>query len=339
MGTLRVTGTLTVKQFWPSGNSDADTCNIQIADPNTAFQYKAHSKGAWKTTLAFDEAEVHGRSDRYPAIKNGTVRVRLQGIDAPELHVSPNLSDEQKAALSQPQKAQWAAIEKTEFRQYWAQSCASELHAFLGAANKPVLDCEVTCTGNEPSDVFDGYGRMIGNVHVRVNGQLHDINYWVVKEGWAFPSFYDSMTLEEINPILNAWAIGENKSPLGKALSSTVGELDFNLHKEPGNGSYKSGSDKGPVLYPKLFRRLVNWSVQKRIGILNDSFFEFVAKGSEKWKLMADYRADQNTQKSHDLTELITQNGTVMLNPASVVFVADRSGKLMKNGQVVREWF
>jgi endonuclease YncB( thermonuclease family) len=339
VGTLRLHGTLAVKQFWPSGNSDADTCNIQIAGANSAFQYKAHANDAWKTTLVLESAEVHGRGDRHPLVKNGIVRVRLHGIDAPELHVSPSLSEEQKAALSPAQQAQWEALEKAEFRQHWAQSCASKLHGFLSTTNQPVLECEVTCRGNEPSDVFDGYGRMIGNVHVKVNGQLHDINYWVVKEGWAFPSFYDSMTLEAINPILNAWAIGLKKSPVGKALSSIVGELDFKLVTEHGNGTYKSGSDKGPVLYPKLFRRLVNWSVQKRLGILNDSFFDFVAKGAEKWKLMADYRADPNTQNSHDLTELITQTGTVMLDPASVVFVADRSSKVMKNGQVVRDWF
>jgi len=89
MGLLRVKGTIDSGQFWPKGTSDADTAVIVVAVD--AFQFQAASGGPFKTTHAFEGALVHGRQGaKAPIDGKGRVRVRLQGIDALELHYQPS---------------------------------------------------------------------------------------------------------------------------------------------------------------------------------------------------------------------------------------------------------
>lgn len=88
IGLLRVSGTIQLDQFWPSGSADADTAKILVDVGPGAFRFRAAPGGTFGNTRAFDNATVVGRGRR-PAIRNGQVTVRLQGIDAPELHYRP----------------------------------------------------------------------------------------------------------------------------------------------------------------------------------------------------------------------------------------------------------
>ncbi|HZD20930.1 MAG TPA: hypothetical protein VE325_09685, partial [Burkholderiales bacterium] len=92
MGLLRVKGTIDTGQFWPQGTSDADTAVILVGVHATnAFQFQETSGGKFKTTHAFEGALLHGRQGaKAPVDSQGRLRVRLQGIDAPELHYQPS---------------------------------------------------------------------------------------------------------------------------------------------------------------------------------------------------------------------------------------------------------
>jgi hypothetical protein len=52
---------------------------------------------------------------------------------------------------------------------------------------------------DHPNDVFDTYGRFIGDIQVRRGGSGQNINVWLAEQGWAFPALYSTMSAREIN--------------------------------------------------------------------------------------------------------------------------------------------
>jgi hypothetical protein len=84
--TLEVRGTIALSQFWPAGDSDADTAKVIVKVGGNAFKFGG------KITHAFDNAEVKRSlksQSGTPAIKKGKVTIRLQEIDCAELHFRP----------------------------------------------------------------------------------------------------------------------------------------------------------------------------------------------------------------------------------------------------------
>src|SRR5690348_10115494 len=294
MGLLRVNGTIDVAQFWPLGSSDADTAVIIVGvNAKNAFQFQETPGTKFKTTHAFDGALVHGKEGaKAPIDTQGRLRVRLQGIDAPELHYEPApLGKSLKASLSQTVIAAYSTLTR-KYRQHWGESAALALFHFLRKANKAVIPCTVTTVVAEPTDVFDTYGRLVGDIWVKVGGKPTDVNLWLVREGWVYPSFYDSMKAAEINAVLSAWQSGQKKGRVAKALAKTVGKLDFGLVFRSGkNMKVVSGADEGEVLYPKIYRRLVTWSAEKKAGVTGKPFKQFVMDGADKYLRLADYLA------------------------------------------------
>src|SRR5262245_54575613 len=55
-GLLIVAGTVDASQFWPSGDSDADTVKLAITKPQTAFQFRSSPGAKPQVTHAFDKA-------------------------------------------------------------------------------------------------------------------------------------------------------------------------------------------------------------------------------------------------------------------------------------------
>ena len=90
-GLLIIDGSVDVSQFWPGGKSDGDTVKFAITQPQTAFRFRSSPGATPMVTHAFDSAgmfqSVKGKRTFKPLIRNGAITLRLQGIDAPELHV------------------------------------------------------------------------------------------------------------------------------------------------------------------------------------------------------------------------------------------------------------
>ena len=335
MGLLRVSGTIDTGQFWPKGTSDADTAVILVGVD--AFQFQQSSGGSFKTTHAFEGALLHGRQGaKAPIDSQGRVRVRLQGIDAPELHYQPSpLGKSVKASLPKKVVDAYSALSH-RYRQHWAESAAFALLNFVLQSGNPVIPCTVTTVVNEPTDVFDTYARLVGDIWIKQK----NVNLWLVREGWVYPSFYDSMKANEINAVLKAWTPGKAKGRVAKALASIVGTLDFNLlYRSGANMNVVSGADKGPVLYPKMYRRLVTWSAEKQAGVTSQSFKQFVAGGGDKYLRLADYLASGKNAKSYPLATVLGASGACNLRPESTVFVEDPNSQLKKDNRIVHNWF
>src|SRR5262249_23705075 len=144
MGLLIISGVLSVKQFWPEGRSDADTATVDLAK-NKAFVF-VNNAGHRAQTHAFDNAESEGKFGRSAVInltKSGvrTVKIRLQGLDAPELHFQPQVPGSK--GFNHP------------FRQPMGETCAHALNAFLSTFGQVEIDCEVLTQVNKPTDVCD----------------------------------------------------------------------------------------------------------------------------------------------------------------------------------------
>src|SRR5262249_27169011 len=98
-GLLEVSGTIDLNQFWPVGESDADTTKIIVQAE--AFRFRPHPGSALQVTHAFDDAMVRGSAGSKPAVDTkGRVTIRLQGIDAPELHYRPRFPTKLTGAKS-----------------------------------------------------------------------------------------------------------------------------------------------------------------------------------------------------------------------------------------------
>ena len=104
-GMLEVAGSIDVNQFWPTGRSDADTTKVIVKVGGGAIQFRKDSSSPFQVTHVFDNATVKGRTTK-PPIKNGQLTIRLQGIDATELHYQPSpLSSTEKKGLSKAKLA------------------------------------------------------------------------------------------------------------------------------------------------------------------------------------------------------------------------------------------
>jgi endonuclease YncB( thermonuclease family) len=269
MGILRVRGTIDITQFWPAGSSDADTTKVKVTVGTGSFAYAENGR-TFKVTNVFDDARVVGKS-REPVIKNNKITVRLQGIDAPELHYRAGALP-RSDAISDEQRRQFNQLNRTERRQHWAESATLALKNKLARIGDSEIECEVLSLVDHPYELVDTYGRVVANIRVGRRADL-DINLWLAEEGWVVPTFYSSMTEAEIQALLAAMRKGKRKGRVVTAITGDTGAFDDSLVYRPHG---QPEDDKGPVLMPKLFRRQVAYQLQKRAGIVGGSFKAFL---------------------------------------------------------------
>ena len=226
MGTLQINGQLDLKKFWPTGKSDADTTKLILNVDKSSFKFQKKSTSPFKIIHDFEGAYLSkgfkdGIEKKQPVINilkaSSNVTIRLQGIDAPELHYKIYFNDYlgnlpknhpfvQDRIIPAAIKTQLDINNKPEYRQLFGETATIELVKFLKQANGTgtLINCTVESTVERPRDVIDKYGRIVGDIFVSVNGEKINVNFWQLENGWAFPSVYNSMTDGEINSVLAA---------------------------------------------------------------------------------------------------------------------------------------
>jgi endonuclease YncB( thermonuclease family) len=346
-GLLRVQGTIRVSQFWPAGESDADTAKIIVTlDPKRSFLFRESKGKPFKPTRAFIGASVGGKSVITTHKKSGesTVTIRLQGIDAPELHYNPSpLSKQEKSSASGAALAAFKALNK-KYRQHWGETCADTLRALLASTKKSELSCTVDTAVDHPGDVFDKYGRLIGDIFVTVKGKKVDINHWLAETGWAFPAFYESMTLPEIDAILKpAQKARENGTGIYPGATNTAGVFDFNLiFRAPKSvGGFHAGEDAGTVIFPKFFRRQCSWATRNRAGITSLTFEGWLRAGQEEYIPLDAFRAaggDPEVAKPSRRKLADTLQAGVFDHSGFDMIFLEAPANLYKNGKPVTRW-
>jgi len=261
MGLLTINGMLRAKQFWPEGRSDADTVTVELA-AHQPFVF-TDDAGKRHPTNAFDNAEVVGQHGRNVVIKRHktsnvhSITIRLQGIDAPELHYQPQVNGSGGKGINHP------------FRQSLGETSADALHAIVGSFGLSEIPCEVTTVVDLPSDVCDVFGRVVGNIALKIGGARIDINQRLLREGWVLPALYNSMSRAEIRAVLaDHTAATQAKRGLfsKRIVTNILAPFDPKKIERKGPASFKPFSDSGPVNFPKFFRRNAERHVREAIG-------------------------------------------------------------------------
>jgi endonuclease YncB( thermonuclease family) len=334
MGLLEINGTLDVKQFWPDGKSDADTTKVILKVGPGAFTFNG------KQTKAFAAAFIATK----PVItKKGTVTIRLQGIDAPELHYRPTYQDSKKKKYT---KAERTAIKKVnaEFRQKLAETGTMAVGNLLkGASGLTEVPCVVRTRVKKPNDVFDKFGRVVGDVYVTVGGTEVDLNHWVLEQGWALPALYNSMENDEINRVLAMAKVAEqdDRGVWGFPLKD-VRKFDFKLVYR-NKGKPNPAKDRGAASFAKVFRRVASWRVLGKAGFANGTFQEYLKahpddcyRTDEFTKHRKGWKADKKYLRK--LSDFVTAKGEFRSRPGGLVFVESESTLKDKDGNKITKW-
>ena len=338
VGLLEVRGTIDVSQFWPTGRSDADTTKVVVQITEDAFKFRTHPGAPARTTTFWQGAKVKGSIGLKPPIDNkNRLTIRLQGIDAPELHYqsSPLTSVERKAS-SEKALAQYKALNHF-YRQPFGATSTNALRNLLMKSSRQIIPCRVWTHVDHPSEIFDTYGRFVGDIDVTLRGQALDINYWLIKQGWAFPAFYSSMSADEIITITGlAKTARSKKLGIWKYLAKTIDAFDFNL-LEPATGDTRVlAKDKGPVLYPKLFRRQCSWALRKKAGISKLTLQQYLEARTDACFKTSEFLAQSiHSAKTYPFASFVKAGKTVGFEPDGLVFQEAPSKLLGVDGKEV----
>ncbi|MBM3562390.1 MAG: thermonuclease family protein [Alphaproteobacteria bacterium] len=278
-GTLKAVGSLDVSQFWPTGRSDADTTKLLLDVADDSIQFRRGDQSPFVTTKVFDDAVVRGRG-RNKAIRNGRLTIRLQGIDAPELHYRPAaLSSSEKKGLAEKQIEAFRDL-LAEYRQFFGATATKALSDFLRGFGDKIPSRAVTRV-DTPNEVFDAYGRFVGDIEIDDGAKVVNLNHWLVEGGWAFPTFYSSMSDAEIEAFIERAAKArDEKRGVWKLLSSKIDAFDFDLIEPRKNEVDVLDDDAGPMLFPKLFRCQANWAARRKAKATRLSFQDYLATAS-----------------------------------------------------------
>jgi endonuclease YncB( thermonuclease family) len=314
---LKFFGIIDLNQFWPNfteidnkviyGQSDANTIKVTI-DKKQGFLVQRHPYASGEKTKVFTNVLINGRVQKAPIDTKGQVTVRLQGINTPELHYKPEIKNAKSLC------------------QHYGQTAVFELHKMLSkyAMNKKI-ECVVKTTVEKPDDVFDCYGRFVGDIIlIKDDREFLNVNHWLAEEGVAFPTFYNSMTNGEIraiqlmvkSAISKKNGIWENHCAK-KMLSIESSTQEFKLGKKE---RYSPTRDKKPyVIMPKIFRRFYKYELSKN----GKSFKSFLSneKPVDKCYLLEDFFKEGKRENNvMSLSNFFNSNGDILFKPWEIVF-------------------
>ena len=336
-GLLEVAGVIDPGQFWPAGTADADTTKITVDVEAGAFTFRAHPGAPSQVTRAFDNATVVGHTTRKAAIDKGRIVVRLQGIDAPELHYRPQSAITVKQGRTKAQTKAYLALNE-DYRQHLGETATVNLTRFLRQAGQNPLSCVVSSAVDEPDEVFDTYGRFVGDIALAIGGQKESLNTWLLRAGWAFPAFYNSMSKDEITALTDvaneAWSGDRGVWPLQNDYAK---DFDWKLvfRRPSKNPAVDAQADRGPVLFPKLFRRLSTWAVNKKAGMVTGTFHAYLKKNKDELFVADDFIAQGPAAQTRTLDEFVDSDGFFSLWPEQAVFKEKPSTLLGPGGTPV----
>ena len=335
-GMLTVTGKLDTSQFWPTGRSDADTVKVAVSATSFTFTPDPKKQKA-KATTVFQGAQVQGKG-KTPAIKNGSITIRLQGIDATELHYAATLP---KHGAKAPFKNNG-----TFFRQFFGETATTKLHDLMAKAGRSPVDCKVVTRVDRPNDVFDTFGRFIGNVVVSIGGKDVDANLWLAENGWAFPTFYNSMSAKEISDVLTRCnAARRAKKGIWPRLMSHVGQLNLGMTERKNVKTFDPKKDVGPDMMPKIFRRLVRFTVSQENNLFTGDFRSFLGSQSDPFMLLKDFlknpaaKAPGKSTPNGNLESRFSPQEVFQDLPGDLVFFEQPSTLIDGKGNKITKWF
>lgn len=330
MGTLTIAGTIDVQQFWPSGKSDADTTKIIVDVSRGGVRYREARTARARRKSVYDTAFARVQGKMKPVIKNGKITVRLQGIDAPELHVrpkpQPSLGSLKGTGLSR------------DYRQHQAETATVRLGRFLATLGSGPVACRFTSELDHdegPAAAIDSYGRFVGNILVGAA----DVNLWLLEHGLAIIALYNSMSRGELNDCVTAWNKGKSRG-IARHHTKQIIRFDPSLLVRP-KGSQPVDEGARKFILPKLFRRQCTWYAYRKAGLSSDDFQSFLQRSDEKdrvFELNDILTGGLNSARSRAFSRCVERGKKLLCKPEQIVFQEDQSLLYDQRGRPITSW-
>lgn len=315
-GVLRIRGTIDLAQFWPAGTSDADTSKVKVTVGRNAFSFASNGT-TFKVTSVLEKAQVVGMKKGPVIDSKSRITVRLQGIDAPELHYRASPLKKRAEVTDKKRKA-YNEENRHERRQYWAETATVALAKKLSAYGLASVKCEVYSFVDYPHELVDTYGRVVGNIRVGKRFAV-DVNTWLTEQGWVYPTFYSSMSEDEISELLAAAKKGRTYGRVWKGLTDDTTKWKPTLVYRAG-GPIDEARDRGPVLMPKLFRRQVAHRMEMHAKVFSGTFADFLEARPDECHLTEEFLAQGPTVAPTYRLHEFMKGKRFALFPQDVVF-------------------
>lgn len=304
-GRLEARGTLETSAIWPAGSADADTLRVHLLPPPEGFRFRSAGGTRFARVPGLDAAWILGRVRRPLLDRERRLSVRLEGVDAPELHYRPAGVHSGRA-----------------FRQPFAESAARALRAWLASAGSRSLPCRVVADVDDPAHAFDTYGRCVGEVWVATDTGEQPVAPWLLQQGWAVPAFYSTTPHDKIETFV-ALAEASRRARRGLWAHGTHTWARLSWGQRYRSGAADEGEeDGGAVLLPKLFRRLVTWALARRAGATARSFRQALALGDGGYWPRVVLRSERAAPLL-PLSALLGERGYVAVDPEDLLFPAE----------------
>jgi endonuclease YncB( thermonuclease family) len=182
-GMLEVNRTIDLTRFWRTGAN--------------AFRFTPRPASPSDVTHAFDGTQVYGNVAKGAIDQQQRIIIRLQAVDAPELHHRPTAPTLDKKKPTSTQHTAFNTASRN-LRQFFSQTSTVRLFTLLSKVGKSAINYVIRTLVDQPNYLFDTFGRFIADTFVKVGGKEQDANQWFCLNGWAFPTFHSLVTNNEI---------------------------------------------------------------------------------------------------------------------------------------------
>jgi hypothetical protein len=139
--------------------------------------------------------------------------------------------------------------------------------------------CTVTTRVDKPNDVFDMFGRLIGDVSFRLKDKVVSISHMAATNGWALPAYYNSMNPSEINALQDLFEEARKKKrgiwPEFEKKIRAFKRLEF--RKDGRFGANEKRADRKDFVVPKIYRRQLKFDVMQLNKLGPATFRDFLA--------------------------------------------------------------
>ena len=354
-GTIKITGKIIFSQFFGEktgdekpvwGVSDADTCKL-ILD-SKSIKFRTSPKSSWQENIrlfdnAFSYDEETGKRIKIIGMdyeNSKFIKIRLQGLDAPELHYKASKGN---TFLYDNQLSLFNGLKETfEFRQVYGAQAASKLIGFLKdySADEKFINAYAISSIDTPSQLFDKFGRAICDIYVYNDNENNgiNINQWLVREGWAFPDFYDSMSNEEITTLRKLGNDANNeKAGMRPYFSDKIVDLNYNLLFDKENAKQILDNENGKLNLPKFFRKQVDWKILGNSGYKVKNLKQFISSRKDTCYLIDEFLEKRRCARIHQLSEFISEDGIITVKPGDLVNI--ESDSFLETPNIISTWY
>lgn len=350
MGLVEIDGKVDVFQYWPNGGSDVDTLKFVPDFPSARY----HGDGGSADVAAFfqkggmflPDDDKPGQEKFRSIVRKGgglSLSIRLQGIDAPELHYAPNFRE----GMFDGDFSRWIArhlSRQKSYRQPYGKLCADffgkgvrrqlGLETIDEDAPERLVDAKLTIHADGINQAVDVFGRVVGYVALRTAHGEVLLNDYALSEGFAFCSFYGSMRIDEMNRLSALFAAhgtgGTPKSQLRGNFSRQLRDFEPDLWttksmRDTDRDDNGADAFRSKCFDPKLFRRCVDWVGRREALGETVPLLDYMRSNNENVATLEDFidaGGDWLAARKIAMGSLVEETGAFSRLPGEVVFEA-----------------